>query len=238
MDEQRLLRPESGRPAPAMPCGHLPQVGLRGISLVEVLASVAIVAVLAALSLSAFSGARRRAKATHDTGHLRQIGMAHALYQTTSDSDGWFSIPPLVESGHLPQEIAGSPLDSRPQGLANLVRTERYPHKDNPPSDYKESYLAYDMTRWRSEGNRQRYTGYFAEAKGTGWLIAFDHPDNYQTFRFWDEPGRYQRLLMDGAVVWREVRLAWIGWGDRRNRGLKGCQLFTDDAAACERGGL
>lgn len=210
----------------------------KGFSLIEVLVSVAIVALLAALLLAASGSARKRAIATHDTANLRQIGQAHALYQTTTDSDGWFSTPPLIQAAVLDRALVASPHDPTPQGIANRVRVERYPGAENPPTAWKDSYLAYDMTGWQTEGNRRRFSGYFAEAKGSGWLIALDTPGNYRTMRFWDEPGAYQRLLMDTAVVHRRIHLPWIGWGDKRNKVLKGCRLYTDDDSACEKGGL
>lgn len=146
--EQRMLHPEPCGCASAVPGGHLPPVTRKGLSLLEVLVAAAIVAVVAGIALAASATGRKRALSTHDTSNLRQVGQAHALYQSVTDSEGWFSTPPLVQYGVLPKETVASPHDRSAVGVANRVRLERYPGPKNPPTDYKDSYLAYDMTAW------------------------------------------------------------------------------------------
>jgi prepilin-type processing-associated H-X9-DG protein len=67
--------------------------GATGYLLIDVLASVAIIAILAAILFPVFARAREKARAASCLSNLTQIGLACHLY--AQDHDGWF--PPTTD---------------------------------------------------------------------------------------------------------------------------------------------
>lgn len=87
---------------------------VRGFSLVELLVTVTIIGLLAALSFPSLNRARERARIAGCASNLSQIGKAMMLY--AADNDGCF--PPARESG-LPWPMAYWPYKVNPY-LANI----------------------------------------------------------------------------------------------------------------------
>ena len=63
-----------------------PRLFHRGFTLIEVLVAVAIIAIIMALAIPAFTRALERAKATKDISNLRQIGLALQTYLNDKDN--------------------------------------------------------------------------------------------------------------------------------------------------------
>ena len=66
-------------------CGAWPRRGRRGISLIEVLTVIAIMATLCAMIFPALSAARERARAASCMNHLKQIGLAFNMFVDVKD---------------------------------------------------------------------------------------------------------------------------------------------------------
>ena len=64
---------------------------LGGFTLIELLVVIAIIAILAAMLLPALSSAKNKARSASCMSQLRQINLAHTMYQ--QDNDGWYIAP-------------------------------------------------------------------------------------------------------------------------------------------------
>jgi prepilin-type N-terminal cleavage/methylation domain-containing protein/prepilin-type processing-associated H-X9-DG protein len=68
----------------------------RGFTLIELLVVIAVISILMAILLPALGRARDQAKQTVCTSRLRQLGIAHVMYQQSHD--GWI-VPAAQEKG-------------------------------------------------------------------------------------------------------------------------------------------
>jgi len=65
----------------------------KGFTLIELLTCLAIVATVAAITLPAFSSAKRSAQVSHALSNLRQLYVAVALYRSDHGGDGVYGDP-------------------------------------------------------------------------------------------------------------------------------------------------
>lgn len=115
---------------------HGRAAALRGFTLVELLAVVAIIASIVALLFPAFSSLRQKARATHCAANLRSLQLASLSYSV--DSAGWLIdarlphggidqgsgesfVDVLVRRGHCDPESMRSPLDESPHWPAEVA---------------------------------------------------------------------------------------------------------------------
>lgn len=173
----------------------------RGLTLVEVLICIAIVALLAALILPAFVSAKRSAMVTDETSRLRQLGAAFALYENQYGIPH-YDVGPLVDLGLVPSTLLSSPLDPTPNGMGNAVANlthQKLPHMDYE-LPYRSSFPSFLAFGQFNETFATKIDG----KAGAGWAISLSTcrplADSYFVFT---EHCRYQRLLTDGAVVRR-----------------------------------
>ncbi len=89
-------------------------------TLIEILVVVAVIAILAGLTLAAVAGARNRARLTNCTANLRQIGQALHMYANENDD----RLPPCSRLG--PDTAFNLP--SLRQALAGQIDDERLYH--------------------------------------------------------------------------------------------------------------
>jgi prepilin-type N-terminal cleavage/methylation domain-containing protein/prepilin-type processing-associated H-X9-DG protein len=98
-----------------------PRLFKRAFTLIELLITVAIIFILAAIAVPAFAAALERAKATKDTSNLRQIGMAIQTYLNDNDQNlpatttwpGTSTTPILYPKYIGTRRVFQSPFDKR-----------------------------------------------------------------------------------------------------------------------------
>lgn len=169
------------------------------LSLVEVLVTVAILALLAALLSPALVNSKRFALMSVDTAHLRQIGAASELYRADTDDRAVLRLAPLVAAGAVPLAIVVSPLDTTPEGLGVRLHS-RDQTMPNPP-DYRQSYVAVGDVN-----GAEWIEATLARARGFGWLASLSNgmPVSIEEGLF--PRGPILRLTPDGAVLRRVLR--------------------------------
>jgi len=125
----------------------------RGLSLVEILVVVAIIATLIALTASTLIRSKQSARRAEATAYGRQIGAAHAMY--AEDNNGFlvYSAMPLVRSGYLPNRLATFRDDPYPNGAACDLRRETYANETLRPAALCEeqetiSWIGLDDYAW------------------------------------------------------------------------------------------
>jgi prepilin-type N-terminal cleavage/methylation domain-containing protein len=246
MEGQWLLRIEPSGGPPALPGRHLQKmirktpacIALRairvnsGVSLLEILVCVSIIAALATMLAPSLRQTKVEARRIEDTAKLRQVGQALALYQISYDERCWFEVEPLVESQMLDPLLAASELDPHPRGLLNHIRFTRYHWREEDLTGFKDSFLSYHLPERRSDYNTARFLGPFGASKGAGWLVALDTPLGLWGWDWFESPGGYLRLTMDGAVLRRRIRVDRLGSTGIVAR-TSWCWMFTDDLEAC-----
>ena len=67
-----------------MPCARLPCSRRRGFTLVELLAVIATIAILAAILFPVFAKAREKARQTSCLNNMKQISLANLQYARTT----------------------------------------------------------------------------------------------------------------------------------------------------------
>jgi prepilin-type N-terminal cleavage/methylation domain-containing protein/prepilin-type processing-associated H-X9-DG protein len=104
-----------------------PRLLKRAFTLIELLITVAIMFILAAIAVPAFAAVLERAKATKDASNLRQIGMAIQTYLNDNDqilpvTDIWpgtNAMPVLYPKYVQTRKVFQSPFDKRASSEAN-----------------------------------------------------------------------------------------------------------------------
>lgn len=91
-----------------------------GLTLFELLVVVAMVGVLASMSLSVLTKGKDKGKWAADISNLRQIGVATELYRNDYDDPG-FHLARVVNSGALPVGVTASRRDSSKDGFAQSL---------------------------------------------------------------------------------------------------------------------
>lgn len=107
---------------------RLPSPCRRGISLVEVLVSLAIVALLCALTANTLSRSKRNAYRAEATAYGRQIGLAHAMYAEDNNSRQLYTAIPLLAAGYVAAPVLAYRDDPFAGGAACAARQLSYGH--------------------------------------------------------------------------------------------------------------
>jgi type II secretory pathway pseudopilin PulG len=121
----------------------------RGTSLVEVLVSIGILAVLAGLLFPVFKGAKRTAQIAAAGENLRQLHVAASLYRTQHDGDGKFGKATemgLVDGNRIAHvldlrwdDVWRSPCGTHPVFLPEDPYTVGWMPNDTEGSDWDEN---------------------------------------------------------------------------------------------------
>lgn len=173
----------------------------KGVTLVEVLIVVAVIAVVAAIILPVIARSRDRAVVVNDISNLRQIGMAAEMYQ--SDFGKWpDGLAPLIGPDYINDDrILRSPHDTYKEGASRrLSRLLGFPERELDPSLPPVTYVSYKeagIMLWYYDENLR-------SQNMSGWLI------NPVKFKLDAERGPYlvgsfERLLWDGSVQVRHI---------------------------------
>ena len=202
----------------------------RGITLMEMIVTMAIILVLAAILLSTFNTAKGKANSTSDISKMRQLGVAGALYNETYGEFPMSTIP-LVQLKMVPIELVASSLDPFPRGLANYVCEDKLNAIDPMPgysTTYKRSFI----------GPAEFMVPEFAFNKfvkgkeGSGWLIELSTAKADRKLKggefVMQRVGPYKRLLFDASVVIRQARDV-IVMDDGKPASFRNGQMFFTD---------
>lgn len=209
-----------------------PRVGLtaRGMSLLEVVIVVTIVAVLVGVLGPALMNAKRSGYVASDISNLRQIAAAALSY---SEETGVHprGVQPLVARGLLPKGLTLSGLDGSRRGIANEIVAAIA--RDSPMytrmvTPYRRSYVSlYDMFFPIAA-----VEGPNGEAASAGWLVSMSEGAPMQSlgkpeWKIWT--GRYRRLRFDGSV---SVRMHRWAPNEKGGRYYSALMWFSDDDRA------
>lgn len=211
------MRPDTAEIKP-----HLrPSRGL-GFTLMELLVTVAICAILMGILVPVLASAKRAAKATVEISQLRQIGQAQAIYMQDEQYVG--SLQTLVDTGLLPSAMCASPNDVTPKGIANEMVSEFATHSTqyaNLALPYPSTYVGFREYQYPQSW----YDEYVNVNPNPGWLVSFTETSRLNPL-VWETTllGKYRRLLFDGAVVLRNHSTVDSGAGAAQHP----LQLFSD----------
>jgi prepilin-type N-terminal cleavage/methylation domain-containing protein len=201
----------------------------RGFTLTELLVVVAIIAVLAGITTSAFVAARNGAKVTADISNMRQLGAAAALYQSDFDNVFPLSASTLVASGRVPSAIVSSSRDATPDGLAVAIANEVLPPvgRAMPKLPYRLSYpglfeMGFDQTFVQN---------HLTSASGVGWLVEVSACEP-RAGTLAGSVGRYHRLMLDGSVQKRVQSVFAFNDDGQSGRATHPLMFFIDEDAA------
>jgi prepilin-type N-terminal cleavage/methylation domain-containing protein len=127
-----------------------------GFTLIELLTVIALIAVVAALLLSALAGAKEKARTTHCLGNLRQWGLAYALYADDNEDflprrgqgvqpladivrpDDWFNALPVYFNLPMFEQMVSNAATPAAHTLSTFI----CPSAENPGGTY---FLPYGM---------------------------------------------------------------------------------------------
>lgn len=187
-----------------------------GLTLVEVLISLGIVAVLAGIALTVAARAKDRGKAADDVSRLRQLGQAAALYEEQHGSLP-FACAQVVQAGYAPGGLCEGTADPVSRGTA--AACDRFSPVDDvfPDPGFRVTYVGLANVRiWPGAATwklwSEKYYRKLEAAPGFGWLVDNQRQQDGPGFAGWSNPedcffgGPYRRLLADGAVVVRTKR--------------------------------
>lgn len=178
----------------------------RGLTLLELLTVIAIVSILLAILLSAFSRSRTQAKATVDIAHLHQLGLAASMY--TEDQGGHpYSVAVLGHTDYADGKIYASANDPSPVGMLNEFLAKVKADMDRfAPGDktlwlkeqlpYKASYVGIGDVHMRHYLIEEK----LSKLSNAGWAICVIEHKPGQKFPYYRPPYAYLRLHMDSSV--------------------------------------
>jgi len=202
----------------------------RGITLIEVIVTLAIILVLAAILLSTFNSAKGKANSTSDISKMKQLGAAGALYNETYGEFPMSTIP-LVQLKMVQNELVASNLDPFPRGLANYVCEDPINNLDPKPgysTVYKRSFIGpaeFAVPEFA-------FNKFVKGKEGSGWLIELSTARAGQKFKggelIMQRVGPYKRLLFDTSVVIRQARDV-IVMDDGKPASFRNGQMFFTD---------
>jgi len=199
-----------------------------GISLVEVLVSVAIIAALVALVLPPVIRSKDRARATDDLHRLRQLGQAGAIYQEETGQVP-FACAQVVQAGLAPSALCEGTADPVPRGTGAacdrfVLEEERFPYPG-----FRVTFVGLANVRiWPGSATwklwSEKHFQKLEASEGFGWLVDNQRQTDGPGFAGWSNPeecffgGPYRRLLTDGAVVRRSKRWFVVKGGQQYDR--------------------
>ena len=169
-------------------------------TLLELLSSIAVIGILAAILLPVFQSSRKRALLATDLNHLRQLGQAAAIYETENGRHP-YGIAPLINASASSLPIVRSPLDPFSQGRLIAIRQKDrqfgLPDYSNKVIRAAPSYIG--LAETHSEPNPalfQRIT----DLPGGGWLVNLYENKERPALIITRGNRSYQRLRMDTSV--------------------------------------
>ena len=193
-----------------------------GFSLVEMLAVVGIIMVVAGIVMPVFAGAKVAGLETAEVSHLRQLGQAREIYRADNgEQEGSFlDVVEAVPSG---KQIASSSLDPEPEGRSNLISKQLFSIR-GAPADYSLNFRVTFVGAHSYGWPPQLVEKFLADKPRRGWLLSYSRSvpgraggDFVDGLR-----GRYLRLLLDGSV-------ARLGHGEK-NFSIDGDDPQTGDS--------
>ncbi|MBC2600237.1 type II secretion system protein [Puniceicoccus vermicola] len=123
-----------------------------GFSLIELLAVIAIVGILAAILIPAISSVRKRASSAASVTNLRSVGVAMHLYMQEHDN----YLPGPIKNGQLPYYGTAAYLDSQ---LPNFL----YPYLDVPSATQpKQAFSVFTFPGYLEHDPEMKGPAYFA----------------------------------------------------------------------------
>lgn len=193
-----------------------PPLSRRAFSLIELLAAVAIMAVLTVLLFPVLARAKERALDSQETSQLRQLAVAHGLYVADHDDLEPASSVPIVAEGYAPRTLVRSVLDPFEKGWANENRTG-YPEG---PVGYKDSFITLKMSAGEA------FFSAFRQSQAGGWLIAAGPQLQRLKSDTMFQPVPYKRLTFGGGIVRRRFSVRSNASG---GKSLLLDRCFSDD---------
>lgn len=171
----------------------------KAYTLFELLACIAIIAILAGVLLPMYADAKRQGHLASDIQRMRQLGLANNLYH---DETGAYlgGCPDLVNVKRVAKEMCAAGSDPIDIGAANLVdesfgildyRRLVVPYKNSFPGlrEYGKKLDSKDAEKFPL--NRGWLVRISSTQRGAPWMPTFG--------------SNYQRLLYEGSVVTRKV---------------------------------
>lgn len=177
----------------------------QGLTLVELMVVIAIIALLASLITPLLVNAKHKAKITNDINLLRQIGVAAILY---SEQHGEYpgGCSTLVDARAIDRGLCGGIADRWLRGSANeilssLGQVSSHYLALQPP--YKYSFFGKRELAYKDEEFKAKQE----PATNPGWLV-YLYEAKLETKALTPMEGPYYRLLYDGSVVFRVSNLS------------------------------
>lgn len=183
----------------------------RAFTLIEILTCIAIVVVIAAITMPVFITAKRSALRADETSRLRQIGIGFGLYEEDSGHQQ-YGTRVLVSEGYIPSSLLNSALDPTEKGIANQIAEEitkelSHFHESVP---YRSSFPAFLVFGQFNETFEK-----VMERPNAGWLVSLSDTKTRRTDSYLGAvEGQYLRLTLDGAILHRKTR--WFPVNDSR----------------------
>lgn len=221
----------------------------RGVTLVEILVAVAVVAVLAAILLPVFARAYRSSKVSVDVSNLRQIDVAKNLYAADYNDRFIPSAGFLSANGYCSQDVVVSSLDITEEGIGNIYKM-MHAWRGGAISGPWPMRVSYHGLYENFPGNwfehAERFAFAMQEKSGyDGWLVSLSGGEIrvYEAGFLPDIPismafhhGHFLRLTYAGSIVHRQ-----LAYGSRYIHGdltvAETVGYFSDNASGLVDGG-